>query len=246
MNRVKADQAQSLVQAFRSAFGSSGGGINTRASTMWKFFAWISAGDRIFHETLSMKAPNAVYVWILAGRKVDREIGIGGLSGFGGQMMGHHIVEHLPVHQDVEDGVAALLVDQRPGLEWLIEALLDHFHDQSRGHVLMQLAAFLRHQPFALGFHPDPVDRPFRRLQLDGSMTSSSCLKLSISSHSVGLSACACSMGLPSAGEFSAINVRQSKNRNRAGGCPIPRPPCQSGPASRFPGMVSPTSEFRT
>src|SRR5580700_10899008 len=41
----------------RLVLGSAGGGIKTSAFTMWKFFAWISSGPRIFQETLSMKAP---------------------------------------------------------------------------------------------------------------------------------------------------------------------------------------------
>src|ERR1700722_15319838 len=41
----------------RFVLGSAGGGIKTSAFTMWKFFAWISSGPRIFQETLSMKAP---------------------------------------------------------------------------------------------------------------------------------------------------------------------------------------------
>ena len=85
---------------------------------MWKFFAWISSGDRIFHETLSMKAPNVLSEFAgrrvgRAGKSTARPALAALLSGFGIQMMVHDVVEHLPVHQDVEDGVVALLVDQR-------------------------------------------------------------------------------------------------------------------------------------
>jgi hypothetical protein len=58
------------------------------------------------------------------------------------QMIQHDVIEHLPVHQNVEDGVMTLLVDQRTGLERLVEALFDHLHNHSLGHLLMQIAAF--------------------------------------------------------------------------------------------------------
>ncbi|MGD0848023.1 hypothetical protein [Bradyrhizobium sp.] len=81
-------------------------------------------------------------------------------------MMQHDVVEHRPVHQDIEDGVMALLVDQRAGLEWLVEAFLDHLDDHSLGHFLMQRAALIRHQSLARGFHPGFVIRPVRRLHI--------------------------------------------------------------------------------
>ena len=103
---------------------------------MWKFLAWISLGTKIFQETLSMKAPSVASEfgdWRRA--EIDREAGISRahLSGLGVQMILHDVVEHLAIHQDVEDGVMSLLVDQRAGLERLIEALLDHLHDHSLG-----------------------------------------------------------------------------------------------------------------
>ena len=40
-----------------------------------------------------------------------------------------NVVKHRPVHQNVEDRVVALLVDQRAGLKRLVEAFLDHLDD---------------------------------------------------------------------------------------------------------------------
>jgi hypothetical protein len=42
---------------------------------------------------------------ILAGWKVDRQVRIRGLSGFCIQMIVRDVLEHLPVHQNVENGV---------------------------------------------------------------------------------------------------------------------------------------------
>ena len=39
---------------------------------MWKFFAWISACDKIFHETLSMKAPSVLSGFWPAGQSTAR------------------------------------------------------------------------------------------------------------------------------------------------------------------------------
>ena len=88
-------------------------------------------------------------------------------------MIHRDVFEHLPVHQDVENGVMTLLIDQRAGLERLVEALLDHLHDHSIGLILLQIGSLLEefatclwHQPRALGLHPVRVGWPYRGLQV--------------------------------------------------------------------------------
>jgi hypothetical protein len=43
------------------------------------------------------------------------------------------VVEHLPVHQDIEQRKISLLVDQCTGLERLVERLLNHVDDHDVG-----------------------------------------------------------------------------------------------------------------
>ena len=86
-------------------------------------------------DTFSMKTPNSPFLLsrrIIPGKSTERD-GVGGLPGSGVQMIQRDVVEHLPIHQDIEDRITALLVDQRPRLEWLVEAFFDHLHDPFAG-----------------------------------------------------------------------------------------------------------------
>src|ERR1700732_1037513 len=55
----------------RFTFGSPGG-IKTSAFTIWKFFALISLGPRIFQETLSIKAPSVPSAFWPGGKSTAR------------------------------------------------------------------------------------------------------------------------------------------------------------------------------
>src|SRR5215813_14813454 len=64
---------------------------------------------------------------MLPGWKINSQTGVlaAHLTGLSVKVVADDVIEHHLVHQDVEDRVIASLVDQRPGLERLIKALLD-------------------------------------------------------------------------------------------------------------------------
>jgi hypothetical protein len=88
-----------------------------------------------------------VGVGVLPGRKIDREPGpdLLPLAGLTEEMLLGDVVEHRLVHQDVEQRVVPVLVDQGAGLERLIERLLDHLDDHHAGLVLRHAGG--GHQP---------------------------------------------------------------------------------------------------
>src|SRR6266496_3756301 len=66
---------------------------------------------------------------ILSGRKIDLQLGISLALLFclAVQLVLLDVVEHLFVHQDIEQSIISLLIDQRTGFKRLIESLFDHF-----------------------------------------------------------------------------------------------------------------------
>ena len=86
MHRVKADQAQGFGQALPLPQVGQRRRQNESLDHVEVLGLLLAVGDKIFHETLSMKAPNVLSeFW--PGGKVDREIGIRGLAGLGIQMV---------------------------------------------------------------------------------------------------------------------------------------------------------------
>src|SRR5215813_10732178 len=68
---------------------------------------------------------------MLPGWKINSQTGafVAHLTGLSVKVVADDIIEHYLVHQDVEDRVITSLVDQRPGLERLIKALVNHPDD---------------------------------------------------------------------------------------------------------------------
>src|SRR5262245_33417438 len=68
---------------------------------------------------------------MLPGWKINSQTGVfvAHLTGPSVKVVTYDVIEHHLVHQDVEDRVITSLVDQRPCLERLIKALLDHPDD---------------------------------------------------------------------------------------------------------------------
>ena len=66
---------------------------------------------------------------IFSRRKVNLQLGIlfALLLWLAVELVLLDVVEHLPVHQDIEQRIISLLIDQRAGPKWLVVALLDYF-----------------------------------------------------------------------------------------------------------------------
>ena len=82
----------------------------------------------------------------MSGWKIDPQLGgfIAHLYRFAVQLVVLDITEHFVVHQNIEYGVIALLVDQGAGLERLIPAFLDHRNEDDVVFFLLGEAVVVR------------------------------------------------------------------------------------------------------
>ena len=83
-------QSDPMFQVSTSARALGTGGVKTRALTVWKVLACFSLSDKIFHDTFSMKAPRSPSEFLSSNSpsgKVNRRLGIAGLTGLGIQMI---------------------------------------------------------------------------------------------------------------------------------------------------------------
>ena len=129
-------------------------------------FALISSGTRIFQATLSMKAPNVPSEFWPGGKSIERPELAALMSGLGVQMVLHAVIEHLPIHQAVKDGVMSVLVDQRAGILSL-KLPRSFFTTILSGTRLCRAGHSFGINLSRSAFHLGPVGRPFRRRHVE-------------------------------------------------------------------------------